>query len=1198
PPGGQGRRDALAPWPPPIRAPAPRQDACALDGRLPCPDHAGAMTPPDTTTLPTPRAEAEAAQRRASDPGASAWVGASAGSGKTKVLTDRVLRLLLRPGTRPGRILCLTFTKAAAAEMATRLARRLGEWAVAEDAPLTASLQSLSGQRPDAALLVRARALFAEVLEQPGGMRIATIHAFCQSVLRSFPLEAGLPPQFTLIEEADAAAMLAESREAALASGRLPQEAIEAIAGLGSPEDFADTLRAMVKDRDRLAGAIAQAGGIAGSDAVLRRRLALPATGGETDAVAAAARDVPPALDRAAALLAQSGNENDRRRGASLKAWLALPPAARPARWEEWARLFLTGDGKPYADRSLATKSGLKDAFNEAIGILRAEAERVFAAEDSRRAWRLHAATLALLALAQPVLAAYAARKARAGAVDFDDLIAAAQRLLTDPGSAWVLYKLDGGLDHLLLDEAQDSNPAQWDIASRLAEEFFAGQGTREDQPPRSIFAVGDEKQSIYGFQGADAAGFARWQQHFARTVPEAGARFETVPLQVSFRSTEPVLALVDAVFAEGSARRGVVGEGATLAHRADRLGEAGLVEIWPPLVKPPNSSAEPWLVPEEPVAEADAAALMADALAARIARMVAEETLPSQGGRLIRPGDILVLLRRRTGFSNLLVAALKARGVAVGGVDRLRLVEQIAVQDLLALCDVLLLPEDDLQLAAVLKSPLVGLPEDDLFAVAHGREQPLWWRVLAERGKESVLGRAADWLADLADQADLHTPHTLLAEVLGIHGGRARLLARLGPDAGDPLDEVLNAALTYESRHPPSLQGFVQWLRRGGAEVKREAESGADAVRLLTAHGAKGLQAPVVILPDVGSGRGENPVRWSEADPPLPFWAPRSRKDFHAPAWTELAAADGLAREEEENRLLYVALTRAEDRLLVCAWGEPKPGCWYDLIAQGFSRLPDARSAAFEPASFGAPPGAVFDGPLRWLSSEQTAPPRPARHHAGAIGPGPLPGWVHHPATPESAQATLSPSALPGEEETPVAAPHGAADPAGSRFRRGRMIHALLQHLPEYAPAERRGIAATFLARPGQGLPPAEQAAALEEVLGLLEHPALAEVFAPGSLAEAPIAGMVGQVKLVGQVDRLVIRPDRVIVLDYKTNRPPPEELAGVQPLYLRQMAAYRALLRQAWPGRPVECWLVWTWTARAMALPDALLDRHTPGG
>ncbi|WP_238384136.1 double-strand break repair helicase AddA [Teichococcus vastitatis] len=1144
----------------------------------------------------SPRAAAQDAQRRASDPVFSAWVGASAGSGKTKVLTDRVLRLLLRPGARPNRLLCLTFTKAAAAEMATRLARRLGEWAVAEEMDLDRSLLSLTGSPPDAELRSRARGLFAAVLDLPGGMRINTIHAFCQSLLRGFPLEAGLPPQFRLVEESDANAMLAEAREAALSSGRLPLDAIEAMAGLGSAEDFADTLRTLVAEREKLAEAIRASGGLAGCDAALRRRLGLPRDGQEEEALHSACARIDTAMVRAAGMLAGSSNENDQRRGAQIRAWVALAVESRVARWEEWSAIFLTTEGS--CRKSLATKGGLGKNHSECQSLLAEEAERVREVEETRKAWRLHRATLALLALAQPVLDGYAARKSRIGAVDFDDLIQAARRLLQDPGSAWVLYKLDGGLDHLLLDEAQDSNSAQWDIAARLAEEFFAGQGTREDGTQRTIFAVGDEKQSIYSFQGADAAGFARWEQHFAQAVAEAEAQFTSVPLNVSFRSTAPVLALVDAVFSDGAARRGVIGGNGILAHRADREGEAGLVEIWPPLAPPDKAELEPWQVPDEPVAEANAMALLAESLAARIARMIREERLPARGDRPIRPGDILVLLRRRTAFSALLVRALKARGVPVGGLDRLRLIEQIAVQDLLALCDVLLLPEDDLQLAAVLKSPLCNVDEAELFTLSTTRgAKPLWWRLMAQRGSDTPAGRAAEWLADLSDRADLATPHTILAEVLGEHGGRGRMLERLGPDAADPLDEVLNAALMFEARYPPSLQGFVHWLRRGGAEVKREAESGVDAVRLMTAHGAKGLQAPVVILPDVGSGRGEKPLRWDEtASPAMPLWAPRSRRDFFAPAWSTLMESDGAARDAEENRLLYVALTRAEDRLLVCAWGDPKPGSWYDLVAQGFTRLHGAREAPFEPAAFNAPPQASFSGPLRWLDSPQTAAPRSDAPHVAGDAQAALPEWVGRPAPPESEALTLSPSALPGEEQTPTAAPHGRTDPTGDRFRRGRLIHALLQHLPDTPDAERDAVAMRFLRRPGHGLSPEEQDATAREVLTLMRHPRLRDAFGPDSLAEAPVAGRLAGHPLAGQVDRMLIQPDRVVVLDYKTNRPPPEEVSAVDPLYLRQMAAYRGLLRQVFPDRRVECWLLWTWAGRVMELPDAVLDRHAP--
>lgn len=1161
----------------------------------------------------TPRAEAELRQALASDPSGSAWVGASAGSGKTKVLTDRVLRLLLQRGQAPNRILCLTFTKAAAAEMATRLARELGRWAVADQDELTARLTTLMRRAPEPAELRRARRLFAEVLELPGGMRISTIHAFCQSLLRAFPLEAGLAPQFGVVEDADAAGLLAEAREAVLGAPMGAQgAALEALAGLVPPDAFAKLVGALVKDRGKLGTALARAGGdVAGLRAALERALGLDG-GGEEALIASACAAVEAEVLAAARLLQASRNANDQARGARLVEWLELDHGARPPRWADWCQIFLTQEGEPRA--ILCTKQ-VGERHAEAAAILAREAARVAAVEGSRRACRLLSATAALLGLGAPVLRGYEARKRQLGLLDYDDLIAHAQSVLRDPGSAWVLFKLDGGLDHVLLDEAQDSNPAQWGIAAALTEEFFAGAGAAQEaaeagkRPPRTVFAVGDVKQSIYGFQGADASGFGTWREHFRLRCDSLGRPLEEVQLNVSFRSTAPVLALVDAVFADGPARTGVVGDGEVLQHRPDRLGHAGSVELWPMLEGSETDPPTPWEVPEKPAGATGADALLAEAIAARIAHWLATgERLPSRD-RPMRAGDILVLVRRRTAFVRRLVRALKERRVPVGGVDRLALVDQIAVQDLLALADVLLLPEDDLQLAALLKSPLVGLSEEELFELAHGRPGSLWARLAAHRGADSALGRAADWIARIMSRADLATPHALFAEVLGEHRGRAKLLARLGPDAADPVDEFLNAALAFERAHPPSLQGFVQWLRRGGAEVKREAESGANAVRIMTVHGAKGLQAPVVILPDtVGSGRDDRSVRWLEdGGMPLPLWAPS--KEFHAPAFAALLEREKRARAEEEHRLLYVALTRAEDRLLVCGWQKKRPkkrdwpdGCWYDLVAQGFARLDGAAQVPFEPDAFGAPADCRFAAGTAWrLDCTQTVPPRPDRAATPmAAEDVALPDWATRPAPPEADEAAaLSPSRLPGEEETPgpAAAPHGAADPLGRRFRRGRLVHALLQHLPDHNPEDRARAARAFLARPGHGLTEAEQAETLDEVLALLRHTEVAVAFGPGSLAEAPIAGRVGGRLISGQVDRLVVTPSRVLVLDYKTNRPPPARAEDTPPLYLRQMAAYRAVLRQAFPGRAVDCALVWTYGARLVPLPAELLDRHAPG-
>ena len=435
---------------------------------------------------------------------------------------------------------------------------------------------------------------------------------------------------------------------------------------------------------------------------------------------------------------------------------------------------------------------------------------------------------------------------------------------------------------------------------------------------------------------------------------------------------------------------------------------------------------------------------------------------------------------------------------------------------------------------------------------------------------------------------------------------GRARLLARLGPDAADPLDEVLNAALAYERAHPPSLQGFVHWLRRGGAQVKREAESGADAVRIMTVHGAKGLEAPVVVLPDLGAGNPPQVVRWTAAAQggvELPLWAPRARQDHQPPAYARVKEEDDRRRQEEENRLLYVALTRAEDRLLVCGFGEPDGESWHGKVAAGFRRLAErgAAQSRFDHLSFGAPAVCDFGGEHAWRHDcPQRLEPvedRAAAEAAAAQDAAALPDWATRPAPPESAETMIAPSALPGEQETPAASPHGRADPYGRRFRRGRLVHALLQHLPERDPAEREEAGRRFLGRPGHGLSGEEQAELLREVLAIVEAPALAAAFGPGSLAEAPIVGRVGGQLVSGQVDRLVVEPDRVLVLDYKTNRPPPGTPDEVAPLHLRQMAAYRAVLRAAFPGREVECALVWTYGALCMPLPPRLLDAHAPG-
>jgi ATP-dependent helicase/nuclease subunit A len=1146
----------------------------------------------------TSRERANRLQQVASDPLASAFVAASAGSGKTKLLTDRLLRLMLTEGCRPERIQCLTFTKAAAAEMQVRLQRTLGRWVTMPDEALCRALGTLQVEPTPETCRV-ARALFARVLDLPGGMRIGTIHAFSQSLLRRFPLEAAISPHFQLVEDRDAAQALTEAREHLLANAADfgSAVALETLAGLCSADAFGAHVQTLRSNRDRLSRATELRQDL---ERAQRRVLGLDADASDDSLMRSAVAWLGEGALRDAARAAhEQGSAAVAERAGQILRWLSHDERERRERWNDWLDLFLRDPATPRGDNALINKK-LADARPDLLDRYHEEIDRLLRVESDRRALRLASISAALANLAGPVAEAYHRHKQDSGLVEFEDLIGHTSRLLVDPGAAWVLYKLDGGLDHLLLDEVQDTSPLQWEIAHALTQEFFAGAGAREEV--RTVFAVGDRKQSIYSFQGADTAEFDRARARVAGRVRTSGQTFRDVQLDVSFRSTDAVLKLVDTVFADPLARSGVVVDGETLAHFADRAGHAGLVELWP-LTPPPDPVPHtPWTVPEQNQSQASAQQVLADTLAGWIKALTdGSETLQSRG-RPVQPGDILVLVRRRNAFARLLVRALKGRGVPVAGLDRMVLTEQPAIQDLMALAEALLLPTDDLTLACVLTSPLGGLTDDDLMHLALERNASLW-DTLRDRAQERACWRrAADFLARLLARVDYVSPYALFEEALGPLGGRARLFARLGPEAAEPIDELLGAALTYAARHPPSLQGFLHWLRQFGAEIKREPEAAGNLVRIMTVHGAKGLQAPIVVVPDTAAlPKDEGPLVWARDAAiglDVPLWAPR--KEFRCDGYDRLCAEIRRRQMEEYNRLLYVALTRAEDRLLICGWqtgkGSPKDECWHSLVRRGFEAA-GAEREGFE----------LWPGELLRLQSDQSLPPDPAPPPAGATGEaappawaGVAPDWRAAPPPPEPPRPTpLAPSRPEGAELGPVPSADSplAERGSGDRFRRGQIVHMLLQHLPDLPPASRRAAAMRFLGRPVHNLPDDAAAVIADEVLAVMAHHDLADIFGPESRAEVPLAGEVGNTVIGGLVDRLAVLPDRVLVADFKTNRRTPARAEDTPLMYLRQMAAYRAILLRIFPGRPVRCALIWTREVRVSLLPDTLLDRHQPG-
>jgi ATP-dependent helicase/nuclease subunit A len=1144
-----------------------------------------------------------ARQRAGADARANAWVSASAGAGKTRVLRDRVLRLLLA-GVAPQRILCLTFTKAAAAEMARRINAELGDWTVADDSALADRLSALLGAAPDAAETRRARQLFARVLESPGGMKIMTIHAFCQSVLRRFPLEAGVVPHFQVLEERDAAELRAEAQAQVLAAAQNDDGPLGAAVDLISTRVhetlFPKLMGEVAASRTRFAGALARSGGIDGVLAGLAARFGVPADIRLVDVLDDACRDA--ALDREGlarlVVALDAGSDASRKLSARIAAWLESDLDVRVATFAGYSGIFLTDKGQPRDSERMTTKA-VRAAMLDAADTLAREADRLLAVHERLRKAELMAANAALLRIAAELVVRYDQLKAERGRLDFDDLIVRTRALLQGDGAAaWVLFKLDGGIDHVLVDEAQDTNPEQWDVILALVEEFFAGLSARDETveeaglPARSVFAVGDVKQSIYSFQGADPSRFETVRAYLAGRAAAARRDWNDVALDFSFRSARPVLEAVDRVFADPAAGDGVVDAGKVLLHTPLRAGAAGLVELWPPVCIEKADPPEPWKPPVEPVSQPGEGDILANLIADRVARWLADGERLDSAGREMRPGDIMVLVRRRDAFVETLVRAFKQRGVPVSGVDRMVLTEQIAVMDLIAMGALLLLPEDDLTLASVLKGPLIGFDEETLFDLAHGRgAENLWHTLGRRRGENPAFAAAHAALSDLLARVDFERPHELYAGLLA-RGGRARLFARLGPEAVDPVDEFMSLALTYERGHAPSLQGFLHWIAAGEAEVKRDLDHTEGAVRIMTVHGAKGLEAPVVFLPDTTRLPRQFPaILWDEAPGDGGFvWLPRVGDADEGTA--VLREAVRARQRAEYRRLLYVAMTRAEERLYVCGAGTPEAGSWYALVEPALAAVGQEIE---DPLLAGT--GIAAPHVLRLAASQRG--PVPEAEVAVAPTPVPLPDWALRPPPDEpDPPRPLAPSD-PGDDP-PVRAPIGT-DIDAARFQRGTLMHRLLQLLPDLPADARRAAAMRFLSRPGFGLDAAMCDAFVDEAMAVLDAPEFAHLFGPDSLAEVAITGTAaaddGSTYVIsGQIDRLAVTADAVAIVDYKSNRPPPDDPLAVAPVYLRQMAAYRHIVRAAWPDRAVTAYLLWTDGPRLMPLPESLLDAHAP--
>lgn len=1109
--------------------------------------------------------DATQAQIDAANPANSTWVTANAGSGKTRVLTDRVARLLLQ-GTLPQRILCLTYTKAAAAEMQTRLFERLGSWSMMENNELQAALEELGEAKDNLSSerLQSARTLFAMALETPGGLKIQTIHSFCDALLRQFPLEASVSPQFAVLTDHQART--------------LQTDVLEQLATI-NPDEFRDlALHFTGADLDGLAAEIIRNRAKFSNAPSLADFNLSPDATLQSCAATALTPDAMATLQTLHEVLDQKAEKvTDTKLKESLDEFFRSNDVLEQIKILETA--FLT-DGSSDSPPRISSRSGpTKDictnnnALKDDVNVVKLSVETFN--KQRRSLLGFHRSTV-LHSFATAFLSAYQDRKSRSGFLDYDDLIAKASNLLSTSAMAqWVLFRLDGGIDHILVDEAQDTSPIQWRVIQQLHREFTVGDSA--NRADRTLFVVGDEKQSIYSFQGADPDAFDQMKDHFSETLAQSDQKLFKSDLKFSFRSASPILAVADAVL-DTAARDQFHGN---IEHMPFFNAKPGRVDLWPFIEQPQKGEDVEWFKPVNQPAPSDPAFELANRISQYIrylldtahpipANSVGNETRP------VRPSDFLILVQRRSKVFDPIIRALKTMDIPIAGADVLMISEELAVRDILSLLKFAATPDDDLSLAEVLRSPICGLSEQDLFRLAHGRAGFLW-QELRRRAAEYPVAYAL--LSDVLQKAEFLRPFELIDRILTHHGARRRILARLGYEAEDAIDELLSLSLEFEQEQAPTLSGFVSWFDTTQAKIKRELDRNTDQVRVMTVHGSKGLEAPIVILPETQQIQRRDTNSLLTLESGLVTWPAASSK-LADTQWAAKQRSKEMA-DRENKRLLYVALTRAESWLILAGAGKQskKGDDWYSIVQSAMDHagatkgdvdgIGETFSLTNEEWHLMAKSSPVVDTPAsviqtpEWLGQHAAALPRPVQ--------------------------TIAPSSLPGAKALASELAELSAEHA---MLRGSILHSMLEHLPLVEVSQRAKVARHLFDSFASVVVDFEDV--LAEAAMILDAPHLADLFAPSTLSEveiaAPVAELNGRV-VNGAIDRLVITPQTVRIVDFKTNAAIPKQPQDVPAGILAQLGAYSRAVEQIYPERTVETEILWTRDATLMSIPHDIV-------
>ena len=1107
------------------------------------------------------------AQITASDARFSSWLTANAGSGKTKVLIDRVARLLL-DGVQPEQILCLTYTKSAAAEMKNRLFDRLGKWAMLADQELNFSLLEMGIQTQlGIEELKKARTLFARAIEAPGGLKIQTIHAFCSSLLRKFPLEAGISPQFGELTERGQRDLYLKVLEI-LSADEATEESFEHFSKIANVSNWEETISKIVSKRNifsknKSRSEIYEAFSLSSEVSI------------EDDISSHFQNGTMSFLKKISGCLQQSNSKVDQKISKELSKISSIDLTS--LQLLEKIFLYSKNSKAPFTAKlgKFSTKEMRNGLLADYIDEIDDFMVRLETFRNRRLSYLAAETSFSIHKFASAFLQVYTEQKNFKGLLDFDDLINIAVNLLTTSAVAdWVLYRLDGGIDHILVDEAQDTSPSQWKVIETLAQELTSGQGIKENRS-RTVFVVGDQKQSIYSFQGADPGQFDRVRDRFSAKLEGAEKTLQVASLDYSFRSSQTILALVDKIYEDARAEDFGWGR----KHLAFKSELPGRIDLWPIIPKKLNPNLSKWEEPIELISDADHFVSLARLIAQEIKRMIDQDVqVPEQKTinkqptfRSVRAGDFLILVQRRSEIFHEIIRACKDANLPIAGADRLRLAGELAIKDICNFLSFIDNADDDFSLAAILKSPFFGWNEKSLFELAHSREEMTLWQAL--RNDPIKFAHELEVFEDLRSVADLVRPYELIERILILHNGRSLLIGRLGKEAEEGIDTLLTQAMDYESSEIPSLTGFLAWISDENIEVKRQFDSSVNQIRVMTVHGAKGLEAPIVILPETHDFKNEISDEILFTDE-LAFkkFSSTERSD----KTTEVYNSQKQKNSAERDRLLYVALTRAEVWLIVAAAGNVSDDgkSWYKKVEKGLINL-DAKS---EPFSHGH--GLRYQHG-KWLVGKCS------EKHLKKASKIQLPQiFKENLGTPVKFEKFINPSNLMGSKS--IQRIDKVTEGDGAKLF-GTIVHLLLEKLPKSNSNDWQNIVPNLLKWAEIYVSEETQTRAYKQAENILKNPSFEFIFAPDVLAEvqfSTIVESVGGIPIVGVIDRLVLSQESALIIDFKTNQEVPSSIDEVPLGILKQMGAYAASMQKVFPKKNIELGIIWTHSAELMKI------------